>query len=199
MVAYDADLAGLYWSLSLGPSGAKLHCYGFSDRVPDLTKTVLGTYVLCCTLLWLNRTILTCCNYPSERFLAGDFLNDAYFVSTKDRLVRGLKTFFSSRRSDAISVYYRDVILNAKDGSIDESLSQVENIDMEALRAHHKSIVENKEVFMECLFTGNVSAKTATDLFSDIDAAISTATKSSPETRRSLSYVPCKFIYLYTK
>jgi insulysin len=39
---YDADLAGLYWSLSLGPSGIKLSCFGFSDRLPDLALKVLG-------------------------------------------------------------------------------------------------------------------------------------------------------------
>jgi secreted Zn-dependent insulinase-like peptidase len=39
---YDAGLAGLYWSLSLGPSGIKLHCYGFSDRLPDLADKILG-------------------------------------------------------------------------------------------------------------------------------------------------------------
>jgi insulysin len=39
---YDAELAGLYWALSLGPSGIKLHCYGFSDRLPDLADKILG-------------------------------------------------------------------------------------------------------------------------------------------------------------
>lgn len=39
---YDAELAGLYWSLSLGSSGVKLSCFGFSDRLPDLALKVLG-------------------------------------------------------------------------------------------------------------------------------------------------------------
>jgi insulysin len=39
---YDADLAGLYWSLTLGGSGIRLHCSGFSDRLPDLASKILG-------------------------------------------------------------------------------------------------------------------------------------------------------------
>lgn len=130
--------------------------------------------------------------HPVERFLAGDFLKDAYFVSTKDRLVRGLDTFFSSRRADSLGLYYRDALLASKDGSINESLLQTEDIDMKALREHHRSIVENKEVLLDCLFTGNVSAMTAKNLFSDVDGAICSLTEPSPETRSSLSYVPGK-------
>lgn len=131
--------------------------------------------------------------HPTERFLVGDFLKDAFFVSTKDRLVRGLETFFSSRRADSLGIYYRDALLKSKDGSINESRLQVEGIDMEALREHHTSIVENTEVLLDCLFTGNVSAMMAKSLFSEVDAAICSATKSSPETRPSLSFVPGKF------
>ncbi len=40
---YDADLAGLNWSLSLGSAGMKLSCFGFSDRLPDLGLTILST------------------------------------------------------------------------------------------------------------------------------------------------------------
>lgn len=40
---YDADLAGLYWSLVVGSSGIKFHFFGFSDRLPDLTMKILGT------------------------------------------------------------------------------------------------------------------------------------------------------------
>jgi insulysin len=39
---YDADLAGSYWSLSLGPSGIRLSFFGFSDRLPDLALKIVG-------------------------------------------------------------------------------------------------------------------------------------------------------------
>ena len=39
---YDAELAGLYWSVWLGSSGIKLSCFGFSDRLPELALKVLG-------------------------------------------------------------------------------------------------------------------------------------------------------------
>jgi insulysin len=41
---YDADLAGLRWSLSLGSSGIRLSFFGFSDRLPELGLTILGTF-----------------------------------------------------------------------------------------------------------------------------------------------------------
>ena len=43
---YDAELAGSYWSLSLGSSGIRLYSFGFSDRLPDLALKVLGKWTL---------------------------------------------------------------------------------------------------------------------------------------------------------
>jgi insulysin len=48
---YDADLAGLRWSLSLGSSGIRLSFFGFSDRLPELGLTILGTFVFVETVL----------------------------------------------------------------------------------------------------------------------------------------------------
>jgi len=39
---YDADLAGLHWSLSMTSAGIKLRVDGFSDRLPDLGTAVLS-------------------------------------------------------------------------------------------------------------------------------------------------------------
>lgn len=52
---YDAELAGLYWSLSLGSSGIKFHFFGFSDRLPDLADKIIGKQTcLYLNFLWLG-------------------------------------------------------------------------------------------------------------------------------------------------
>jgi insulysin len=42
---YDAELAGLHWSLNMTPSGIKLSFFGFSDRLPDLALTILSKLI----------------------------------------------------------------------------------------------------------------------------------------------------------
>ena len=138
---YDASLAGLHWGLSLNASGIFISCTGFSDRLPDLALFVL------------------------QEFLSGEFCSESYFHSTKDRIVRGLKTFFESRRADAHANYYRDFLLASKDSSVEESLAATMQTTPESTKEHHKKILANTEVSVECLFTGNVSEKEARDFF----------------------------------
>eukprot|EP00980_Cylindrotheca_fusiformis_P005083 scaffold1080_cov195-Cylindrotheca_fusiformis.AAC.1 len=163
---YDAELAGLYWSMSLGPSGVKLNFFGFSDRLPDLADKISG------------------------EFLAGGYLKEAYFVSSKDRVVRGLKTYFSSRRADSNALYYRDALLASKDRTIDESIELAENIDLQSLQDHHGRIVQNDEIYLDCLLTGNVSSTTAKSVFSRLDSAITEASKARQKCREAMSYIP---------
>jgi secreted Zn-dependent insulinase-like peptidase len=166
---YDADLAGLYWGLSLGPSGMKLHCYGFSDRLPDLSVKII------------------------EDFLVGDFLKASYFDSTKDRVICGLQKYFTSRRSDSNAMYYRDALLSSRDEGIDDSLAIAETIELQNLRDHHDQIIQNNDIFLDCLVTGNVSSNTAKEIFSKMALAISNAKERKEEiseARDAMSYIP---------
>ena len=43
---YDADLAGLHWSLNMTPAGIKLSFFGFSDRLPALGLTILSKLIM---------------------------------------------------------------------------------------------------------------------------------------------------------
>eukprot|EP00934_Nitzschia_sp_Nitz4_P005395 Nitzschia sp. Nitz4//scaffold243_size29414//11200//15047//NITZ4_008058-RA/size29414-augustus-gene-0.12-mRNA-1//1//CDS//3329543837//5385//frame0 len=138
---YDADLAGLYWSLHMGPSGMKLACFGFSDRLPDLALKLL------------------------DELMSGEFLEESYFNSTKDRTIRGLKTYFESRRADSHAVYYRDALLASNDQGIDDSLAFAEKATLQALKDHLQVILSTPEVSLECLFSGNVSAKVAKSVY----------------------------------
>jgi len=134
---YDADLAGLNWSLSLTTSGIKLSCYGFSDRLPDLGLMLL------------------------KEFLSGDFIQATHVVATKDKFIRHLKTYFESRRADSHAVYYRDAVLTSSDEGIDKSLTLAETIEIDDLGNHFKRIMSTSEISMECLCTGNLSQKDA--------------------------------------
>jgi insulysin len=155
---YDADLAGLHWSLSLGQSGVKLNCFGFADRLPDLALKILAD------------------------FLSGDFLEAAFFEASRDRIVRGLRTYFESRRADSHAMYYRDSLLASKDNGVDESLQLALGTKFSDVVKHHHSIIEDSRISVDCLFSGNVSAKDATKFFvsakSKIEGARDTQSKN---------------------
>ena len=152
---YDASLAGLQWSLSIGSSGIKLRCFGFSDRLSDLALKVL------------------------DDFFSGEFLRDEkFFLSSKDRLIRGLRTYFESRRADSHARYYRNALLSLKDQGINETLNDALESTFEDLVEHHRRLLEDQERSVQCLFSGNVSSTEAADFFSSAKSRIQTAYKT---------------------
>lgn len=113
--------------------------------------------------------------------MSGDFLKPSFFESTKDRVIRGLRTFFESRRADSHAMYYRDALLASKDNGIEDSLAMAIAADFETIKEHHAQILRNNEVVMDCLFSGNVSAKEAKNFFWQTSASIGEAQQlSSP-------------------
>jgi secreted Zn-dependent insulinase-like peptidase len=104
--------------------------------------------------------------------LSGDFLKPSFFESTKDRVIRGLRTFFESRRADSHAMYYRDALLASKDNGIEDSLAMAVAADFESIKEHHAQILRNNEVVIDCLFSGNVSAKEAKNFFSQTSTRI---------------------------
>jgi insulysin len=139
---YDADLAGLNWSLSTSSAGVRISCSGFSDRLPDLALKVLHDF-----------------------FLSGQFLQESFFVSTQDRLLRNLRTFFESRRADSHAMYYRELLLVNEDLGLDAQLAAAESATLDSVKKHHKALLQNDETSLECLFSGNVSEAQAKDFF----------------------------------
>ena len=138
---YAGSLAGLHWNISLAMSGIKLHCSGFSDRLPDLALKVLNS------------------------FLSSDFIQESFFGAAKDRLERSLRTYFESRRADAHAFYYRDFLLSSVDLGTDQALASLELVTLESLKAHHATLLQNKDIKIDCLFSGNVAAKEAKAFF----------------------------------
>lgn len=118
--------------------------------------------------------MLTICSAVlTVEFLSGDFLQPSYFDSSKDRVIRGLETYFKARRADSHAVYYRDALMASEDKGIDESLVNAKQIEFENVEAHLKQVLRNSEIYFECLFTGNVSAKLAKEFYKSATTAIS--------------------------
>jgi secreted Zn-dependent insulinase-like peptidase len=163
---YDADLAGLHWSMNATAAGIKLNCFGFSDRLPDLGLKVLSD------------------------FLSGDFLDERFFISSRDRVVRGLRTYFESRRADAHAMYYRDSLLATQDKGIDESLELAVSMKFEDVVQHHRAILKHNHVSaVDCLFSGNVSSRDAALFFAEARSKINSAQAYVGENNQSSQVV----------
>jgi insulysin len=148
---YDADLAGLSWSLTCSTSGIRIQCGGYSDRLSDLALKVL------------------------QDFLDGDFIQESYYRATKDRILRNLQSYFSSRRADSHALHYQDLFFSSKQIEIDVSLSITENTTFHEIIAQHRRIVENAEIEIDCLYSGNVSETRAKDFFADASDLVNKA------------------------
>lgn len=164
---YDADLAGLHWSVSMGLSGIRIHCSGFSDRLPDLALKVMR-----------------------EFFLSGRFLQESFFVSTKDRLLRSLRTFFESRRADSHAMYYRELLLVSEDVGLDAQLAAANATTLESLKAYHKAMLENSETSIDCLFSGNVSETQAKTFFGSASKMVTDARSTTTATPSQKVWIP---------
>ena len=79
-----------------------------------------------------------------------------------------------------MQVYYRDSLLVSKDNGIEESLAMAKAAELQYGKDHHGRILSNNEIFIDCLFSGNVSAEDAKEFFFK-------ATKQVQETQRKLN------------
>ncbi len=138
---YDADLAGLGWSLSKSSSGYTLSCHGYSDRLSHLALKLLSD------------------------FCGDSFIKETHFYSTQDKIVRGLESYFESRRADSLAVYYRDLLLTSRSGGVEENLEFAKDLSMKDIVDHHRSVLTDEDIFVECLYSGNVSSKEAKNFF----------------------------------
>lgn len=153
---YDAHIAGLDWSLSKSSSGYTLSCYGYSDRLSDLALKVLTEFT-------------------------GNFVNESYFQTNKDKAIRGLKSYFESKRADSLAMYYRNLLMNWRGDGMEKSLEIAQAITMDDVISQHSKIWNSKNIFLECLYTGNVSEKDARSFFDKAASIIKTRVSASPQ------------------
>ncbi|KAL7452764.1 hypothetical protein ACHAWC_004489 [Mediolabrus comicus] len=140
---YDAYLAGLGWSLSKTTAGFTLTCHGYSDRLSDLALKLL------------------------KEFASPSFMESRHFATAKDKTVRGLSSFFESKRADSLAIYYRNLLINYRGEGVEASLEIARDITLKDVEKHHASIWADNELSLEVLYTGNVSEKQARSFFSD--------------------------------
>uniref|UniRef100_A0A7S4QE70 Peptidase M16 N-terminal domain-containing protein n=1 Tax=Ditylum brightwellii TaxID=49249 RepID=A0A7S4QE70_9STRA len=137
---YDASLAGLHWSLYKSSAGIVLNCSGYSDRLPDLAIQLLKDFFM------VGEE-----NKDNDK---ESFLQESHFTSTKDRAIRGYKSFFQSRRADTQAMYFRDLLMSSLGGGNEKSLVAAESITLESLKQQHKRILMDADKELECLFFG---------------------------------------------
>lgn len=160
---YDADLAGLSWSLSTSSSGVTLRCGGYSDRLPDLALKVLKDFLM-----------------PEQSEVGEDAIfKDTYFRSVKDALVRSLSNYFEAHRADLHAQYYRDLLMSSESNGIDTALAAVEAATLDSVKEHHCRLLQNKEMEIECLYSGNVPESQAKDFFDRASDIVREATEKS--------------------
>ena len=114
--------------------------------------------------------------------MSGKFLQQPFFESTKDRVIRGLNTYFESRRADSHAVYYRDALLASSDNGIEDSLQIAKAAEFETVKEHYNNVILNKERFLECLFTGNVSSSEAETLYGKASSILQKTAKTEKST-----------------
>lgn len=155
---YDAYLAGLGWSLSKSSSGFTLTCSGYSDRLSDLAIKLLND------------------------FTHTGFLKESHFDTTKDKVVRGLNSFFESRRADSLALYFRNQLLSSKGEGIEKNLQVAEEMTLQDVVKQHQEIWTDTDMVIEAFYTGNVSQKEAKAFFDKATAVIKrTQSKVSQE------------------
>lgn len=160
---YDADLAGLSWSLSTSAAGVTLRCGGYSDRLPDLALKVLKDFLM-----------------PEKSEVGEDVIfKETYFRSVKDALVRSLSNYFEAHRADLHAQYYRDLLISSESDGIDTALAAVEAATLESVKEHHRRLLQNKEMKIECLYSGNVPQSQAKDFYNRASDLVREATEKT--------------------
>lgn len=125
-----------------------------------------------------SHNVLLCCLYiiivSSLHYIPS---HSIVLVKNRDHAARGLRTYFESRRADSHAMYYRDSLLGSKNQGVDESLDIVLAARFEDVVKHHQRILQDDQISVCCLFSGNVSSKEATEFFSCVKSKIVTACK----------------------
>jgi secreted Zn-dependent insulinase-like peptidase len=72
-------------------------------------------------------------------------------------------------------MYYRDALLASKDGGIEKSLNLAKAVQLDDIKNHFETILSNKEISLECLFSGNVSEHDAATFYNAVSSNIQKA------------------------
>jgi len=143
---YDADLAGLDFSLSHTTEGWQLSAGGYSERLADLATHILD--------IFFNQSHV--------------FLQHKFVTAAQDRLVRNLNSYLLSNRADTIANYYTVQLLEGLSGGVDEKIIAVENITLDTLKQYYQQLVADQNGTWDCLVMGNVASDDATAFYQKV-------------------------------
>jgi secreted Zn-dependent insulinase-like peptidase len=179
---YDADLAGLNWSLSKTSHGLQLSCGGYSNQLSRLGLALMKR-------LWLPIVSAgsESGSGDNEDSIRPVFLTDKFVMAAKDRTVRHLKSYLKSTRADSLAMYYTGLFASLDSKGIEHSLEAAETVTLESLCDHWRTLLHSSKLELDCMYSGNISETDATTFFDeslDIFQTAKHTTSISDEARR---------------
>lgn len=140
---YDASLAGLKWYLTKTDSGLVLKCNGYSQHLTSFTHHILEQF------------------FDAE----APFIREKHVRTNKDRMIRHLQSYLTSKRADSYASYYSNLLLSSRGLGVEDSLRLAKKVSTESIRAHHQSLIRSGLTKVECLISGNISKDSAKVFF----------------------------------
>lgn len=138
-VAYDAELAGMFYDVTVGARAIELSVGGFSHKLPLLLAHVLRTFVR------LTRP--------------GFVFQDAVFARVKDRTQRQYANFFRDEPYQH-AVYNASLLLEASKWSVEDKAAACARLTLRDLTAFaHNQLFQ--QLFVEGFVYGNTDAPAA--------------------------------------
>lgn len=180
-ITYDAELAGLQWSLNKTASGLVLKCSGYSQHLTKFASHLL------------------------EQFFdkKATFINVNHVRTNKDRMIRYLESFLTSKRADSYASYYSNLLVSSQGQGIEHSLALAKQVSLKSILAHHRHLINVKLNKIECLISGNLSKQDAETFFTKAHDILSSNQSienfdcGTDSTRRSYcEFIPGKYCNL---
>mmetsp|Transcript_13704 Transcript_13704/g.19589 ORF Transcript_13704/g.19589 Transcript_13704/m.19589 type:complete len:962 (+) Transcript_13704:2-2887(+) len=140
---YDAELAGLHWSMSRSPSGIIFRCFGYSQHLTRFAIQILEHF------------------FDKE----GSFISEKHVRTNKDLMIRYYSSYLKSQRADNYASYYTNLLTSSRGFGVEESSALLEEISFNSVRKHHQTLLGLSETKAECLISGNVSKIDAEKFF----------------------------------
>ena len=160
---YDAHLAGLRWNVGRVHGGLILQCTGYSDRLSGLALSLMKD------LLSIGGGGVDGNSSSNSKEVGMDngetFLKQSHVDSARDRVARRYKSMLRSGRADSHAAYYRDLLLMSRGGDAVSCLNAVKGINVSDLEEHRRNILHDRNVEVDCLYSGNVCERHASSFF----------------------------------
>ncbi|KAL0585613.1 hypothetical protein ABG067_004755 [Albugo candida] len=147
--AYDAELAGMHYSISSSSQAIEVHVTGFSQKANLLLEKIMGQ--------------LAAMAQPAS-ILAYDI---AVFDRVKDCCSRSFRNFWLEEPYQH-AVYAAHLLTEPTRWSLETKLDALQNITMNDLGEHARSLLYQAPIFVEGYVFGNIKPAEALDLLHNL-------------------------------